>query len=211
MKKIISQYSASFTAGSMAFYETNAVIPYLLEDNSRVMIKRLEEDASILKIQSLSARKRTLSEIVKRFRTMPASFWESYLQLDEQAQKLDLFFVILKTYKLLFDFQINYLLDRFNSASPVFSSEEVLIALNEIAANDELVDSWTDETKKKIVSVYQVMLKQMGFLNAENGEINRLDIDKELFVRYIKMGEDWFLQACLLPLYEIDNIKRLAQ
>ena len=77
-------------------------------------------------------------------------------------------------------------------------------------ANDELVDSWTDETKKKIISVYQVMLKQIGFLNAENGEISRLDIDKELFVRYIRLGEDWFLQACLLPLYEIENIKKLA-
>jgi len=195
----------------MAFYEMNAVIPYLLEDNSRVMIKRLEEDASILKIQSLSARKRTLSEIVKRYKTMPSSFWESYLQLDEQSQRLDLFFVILKTYKLLFDFQINYLLDKYNSASPVFSSDEVLIALNEIGANDELVDSWTDETKKKIVSVYLVMLKQMGFVNGENSEISRLDIDKEKYVRYIKLGEDWFLQACLLPLYEIDNIKRLAQ
>ena len=54
------------------------------------------------------------------------------------------------------------------------------------------------------------MLKQIGFLNAENGEISRLDIDKELFVRYIRLGEDWFLQACLLPLYEIENIKKLA-
>lgn len=147
MKKINSPYSASFTAASMAFYEMNAVIPYLLEDSSRVMIKRLEEDASILRIQSLTARKRTVSEIVKRYKTMPASFWVSYLQLDEQAQRLDLFFVILKTYKLLFDFQINYLLDKYNSASPVFSSDEVLIALNEIGANDELVDGWTDETK----------------------------------------------------------------
>lgn len=210
MARINSPYSASFTAASMAFYEMNAVIPYLLEDSSRSMIKRLEEDASILKIQSLSARKRTVSEMVKRYKTMPASFWEAYLQLDEQAQKLDIFFVILKTYKLLFDFQINYLLDKYNSASPTFSSEEVLIVLNEIGSNDELVDSWTDETKKKIVSVYQVMLKQMGFVNGETNEISRLDIDKELFARYIRMGEDWFLQACLLPLYEIENIKKLV-
>jgi hypothetical protein len=195
----------------MVFYETNAVIPYLLQDDSRETIKKLVEDASILKIQSMSARRKTVSEIVKRYKTMPQSFWESYLNLSEQAKKLDLFFVILKTYKLLFDFQINYLLDKYNSASPVFSSEEVLILLNEIAANDELVDGWTDETKKKVVSVYQVMLKQIGFLKATGGEIARLDIDKELFVRYIKLGEDWFLQACLLPLYEIDNIKRLAQ
>lgn len=209
MKKT-SPYNASFTSASMVFYETNAVIPYLLQDDSRETIKKLVEDASILKIQSMSARRKTVSEIVKRYKTMPQSFWESYLNLSEQAQKLDLFFVILKTYKLLFDFQINYLLDKYNSASPVFSSEEVLILLNEIAANDELVDGWTDETKKKVVSVYQVMLKQIGFLKATGGEIARLDIDKELFVRYIKLGEDWFLQACLLPLYEIDNIKRLA-
>lgn len=210
MKKT-SPYNASFTSASMVFYETNAVIPYLLQDDSRETIKKLVEDASILKIQSMSARRKTVSEIVKRYKTMPQSFWESYLNLSEQAQKLDLFFVILKTYKLLFDFQINYLLDKYNSASPVFSSEEVLILLNEIAANDELVDGWTDETKKKVVSVYQVMLKQIGFLKATGGEIARLDIGKELFVRYIKLGEDWFLQACLLPLYEIDNIKRLAQ
>lgn len=210
MKKT-SPYNASFTSASMVFYETNAVIPYLLQDDSRETIKKLVEDASILKIQSMSARRKTVSEIVKRYKTMPQSFWESYLNLSEQAKKLDLFFVILKTYKLLFDFQINYLLDKYNSASPVFSSEEVLILLNEIAANDELVDGWTDETKKKVVSVYQVMLKQIGFLKATGGEIARLDIDKELFVRYIKLGEDWFLQACLLPLYEIDNIKRLAQ
>ena len=210
MKTQKSPYNASFTAASMAFYEMNAVLPYLMKDCSKETVKKIEEDASILQIQSLSARKRILSELVKRFKVMPVSFWESYLQLEETAQRLDLFFVILKTYKLLFEFQINYLLEKFNSAAPVFSTEEVLIALNVIGANDELVDSWTDETKKKIISVYQVMLKQIGFLNAENGEISRLDIDKELFVRYIRLGEDWFLQACLLPLYEIENIKKLA-
>lgn len=52
MNKNNSPYSASFTAASMAFYETNAALVYLLEDDSVDTVRKLREDASILKHSS---------------------------------------------------------------------------------------------------------------------------------------------------------------
>lgn len=208
MTKPHSPYNASFTAASMMYYEMNTIVPILLKDTSKETIKKIEDDSSILQIQSLSARKRVTTELLKRFNAVNPAFWERYLLLGEKEQRLALFYVLLKTYKLLFDFQVNVILKKFNSADAVFSSEDVLMELYDIAAKDELVDSWTTETKKKVVSVFQVILRQAGFTTGNSNELQRLDIPTDAFQWYIQAGEQWFLEACLLPAYEIEKIKK---
>lgn len=211
MNSVNSPYSASFTAASMAFYETNAALVYLLEDDSVDTVRKLREDASILKIQSYKSRDKVVGEIVKRYRSAPKSFWQRYVELSETEQRIALFYVILKTYRLAFDFQINVVLNKYQSANQVLSAEDFLLEMSEISGRDEFVDGWSENTKRKLVSTFMTMLRQTGFLAEKSNEIRRLEVDKDVFVYYCQIGEDWFLQACLLPLYEINNIKSLAQ
>ena len=210
MKNINSPYSASFTAATMAFYETQAALPYLLEDDSAITIKRLREDAEILKIQSFKSRQKVVGEIVKRYHSVPKDFWMRFISLPENEQRIALFYVLLKTYRLVFDFQINVVLEKYQSANPILSKDELLMELSEISGRDEFVDSWSENTKEKLVTHFMTMLRQAGLLTERTNEIKRSELTKEAYVYYSQIGEIWFLQACLLPLYEIENIKKLA-
>lgn len=210
MTKTTSPYSASFTGATMMYNEMNTVIRMLLEEDSPETVKRLRTDSQHLMIKSLSARDRVSSELVKRFRTMPASFWEQYLLLGEPQQRLALFFVLLKTYKILFEFHVNLAIPKYNSIDRVLTKNDAYTALCEIASRDEFVDSWSEETRDKIASTYVTMVKQAGLSNPDTGELRTPNVDDTDFISYVKSGELWFLQACFLPAYRIEQIKQLA-
>ena len=209
MAKSKSPYSASFTAASMMYSETLVVVQMLLADNSQRTKTLLKEDVQYLKIQSASARSRVLAELSKRYDTMPESFWTSFLTLPEDQQRLALFFVILKTYRLLFHFQTSLALPRYNSIDRVLENNDVLMSINELATTDEFVDSWTDQTRKKIASTYITMLKQAGLIDKANGELVPPALPDEALAPYISSGNIWFLQACFIPQYKIETIKKL--
>jgi hypothetical protein len=210
MRNTNSAYSASFTAATMMYNETKVVVQMLLKANTVDTMNMLKEDTRYLQIQSVSARQRVSVELAKRFNTMPPSFWNHYLALPEDQQRLALFYVILKTYKLLFDFQVNLALPKFNSIDRILGLSDVMMAINEIASTDEFVDSWTDNTRKKIASSYITMLKQAGLIDETTGELMPPAIQDEELVPYVQSGDVWFLQACFIPHYRIEKIKQLS-
>lgn len=205
-----SPYSASFTAAALMQDEMNAVLPYLLKDDSFQTVKLIENSLEILPIQSASARERVTLEMVKRFRAVPRSFWEDYSMYFDAQKSLALFYVILKTYRLLFEFQLNVAVKRFNSANNTLRMDDLWMEFYDIASRDSFVDSWTDKTKKKAISVYLTILRQVGLLNPETETLQRISIIQEAFVPFVQLGELWFLQACFIPAYEIETIKNLA-
>ena len=205
-----SPYSASFTAAALAYAEMNAVLPYLLEDDSHQTVKKIENSLDILPIQSASARERVTIEMAKRFRSVPKAFWEDYRTFPEEQQRLALFYVILKTYRLVYEFQLNVAVKKYNSANNTLRIDDLWMEFYDISSRDPFVDGWTEQTKKKAVKTYLTMLRQTGLLNPETDMLQQIDIDKEAFLPFVQLGELWFLQACFLPTYEIENIKSLA-
>lgn len=205
-----SPYSASFTAASMMYDETLTVVRMLLEDDLHEAKRKLKEDAHYLKIQSVAARERVMAELSKRFEMMPKSFWVDFMSMPEEQQRLALFFVLLKTYRLLFHFQTGLALPKYNSIDRVLSSNDVIMCLNEIASKDEFVNSWSEQTRKKISGTYITMLKQAGLIDKANGELIPPTLSDESLSRYVRSGDVWFLQACFLPQYRIEQIKRIA-
>ena len=205
-----SPYSASFTGAAMLFSEMNVAVQMLLEDNSPETIKKLKTDANYIQIKSETARRRVTAEFVKRFNAVPRSFWERYVSLNENEQRLALLYVILKTYQILFEFQINLVIPKYNSPDRVLTKNDVNMALNEIASQDEFVDSWTEETRDRVSSQYLIILRQSGLINDVTKELQTPEVADSGLVWYVQTGEVWFLQACLLPGYKIEQLKQLA-
>ena len=205
-----SPYSASFTAAALMHGEMNAVLPYLLKDGSEETIKLIENSVEILPIKSAAGRYRITHEMVKRFNAMPQAFWVDYQTFPEPQQKLALFYVILKTYRLLYEFQLNVAVKRFNSANNTLQIDDLWMEFYNIAARDPFVESWTEETKKKAIKSYLAMLRQVGLLNSDTGTLQRIDIAQDAYIPFVQLGELWFLQACFVPAYEIETIKSLA-
>ena len=205
-----SPYSASFTGAAILFTDMNVAVNMLLQNDSPETIKTLKTDANLIKIKSSKSRERVTAEFVKRFRSVPKSFWERYIDLPENEQRLALLYVVLKTYQLLFEFQINLAIPKYNSPDRVLTKNEVSMALNEIASKDEFVDSWSAETRDRASSQYLTILRQSGLVSESTGELQSPNLPDEALLWYVQSGEVWFLQACFFPGYKIEQLKQLA-
>lgn len=205
MNKIKSPYTAAITGGGFLYEETCILLPLLQSGNRESLLKDEALNNRLLQINSETSRKRNITEVSRRYDAMQSSFWEEFVKMDEDNRKVALFFVILKTYKICFDFHINVTLRKWNSISKRVELEDLMMEFNEISANDEFVDSWSDATKKRVASAYLTILRKIGMIGQDNS-LNAISCSNWEY--YIQTGEMWFLEACLLQPYQLDNIKK---
>ena len=203
--KIDSPYTASVTGGGFLFTETGILLPLLQSEDRAQRLKDEAVNNNLLQINAESARKRIIAEVSKRYNAMPATFWNDYQAMTTEDQIVANFFVILKTYKIIFDFHINVALRRWNSISKTIEKDDVMMELDEIASRDAFVDSWSDDTKAKLAGTYLTILRRAGMLD-EDGQLKALYCSNPEY--YVTIGEPWFLESCLLQPYEIENIKK---
>ena len=201
-----SPYTAAITGGGFLFEETNLLLPLLQSEDRVAMLKEEMVNNRILHINSETSRKRNIVEIARRYDTMPVSFWEDYKEMAENDQKIALFFVILKTYKVCFDFQIRVTMRKWNGIAKSLTREDLMLEFSEIAAKDEFVNSWSENTMRKVASTYLSILRKVGMLD-NNSELHSVEANNMDY--YLKIGEPWFLEACLLQPYQIDSIKQM--
>lgn len=211
MKKDKSPYSASFTGCSFMMYEMNRMLPLFLADNSEELVKREIEGNGVLMVNSMASRKKYVGELKRRFESVPRRYWEDYLGWNENCQRLGLLYVLLRSYRIVFDFHLNVTLKRWNSTNHSVSFDDIAMEVSQIAANDKFVDSWSDATKKRVVSAYLTFLSQAGIYDRRTLELHRAaNVADECYAYFVSIGQDWFLEACLLYPYEIEKIKGLA-
>ena len=205
MSKIKSPYTAAITGGGFLFDETNALLPLLEAENREELLKDENINNRVLHINAETSRKKAVREIRRRYLTMPYSFWKDYYQMSEGNKKVALFLVMLKTYKILFDFHVHVTMKKWKSISKSVTLDDLMLEFNEISANDNFVDSWTIDTKKHVASAYLTILRKVGILSKDS---QLSSVSCENFDYYLTHNEAWFLEACLLQPYEIDNIKK---
>ena len=200
-----SPYTAAITGGGFLFTETNALLPLLQSPDRTALLKDERVNNRLLQINAESSRYNAIVEIARRYDAMPADFWEDYKTMNENDQQVALFFVILKTYKICFDFHINVTMRKWNSISKSLVFDDIEMEFNEVSARDEFVDSWSEKTKQKVAGSYLTILRKVGILDNED---NLHPLSASNFDYYIINGEQWFLEACLLQPYQIENIKK---
>ena len=205
MSKINSPYTAAITGGGFLFEETNILLPLLQSDDREALLKDEKINNRLLKMNAETSRYRAIMEIARRYDAMPSAFWSDYQAMSIDDQQVALFFVILKTYKICFDFHINVTMRKWNSISKSVVYDDIEMEFNEVSARDEFVDSWSDKTKRKVASAYLTVLRKVGLLDQDD-QLHPLSASN--FDYYITIGEQWFLEACLLQPYQIDNIKK---
>lgn len=210
-QNIQSPYSAAFTAASMMYREMTALVPLMQSDNAKDLLNQEIEENNLLCINSLTSRKRVVSEFLHRFNAVPKDFWNNYMQLSERAQRVALLYVILKSYQLLFDVHICVTLNLWRSASAELQTSDVMLYLNELAAQDSFVDSWSESTRKKVATTYILMLHQAGLMKDDSSALCQPDLSDSDWIDYIRMGEAWFLEACFLPTYRVNELKQQAK
>ena len=205
MSKIKSPYTAAITGGGFLLDEMVVLLPLLKSDNRDQLLNDEKVNNHLLQINAETSRKKAIVEIKRRYLSMPLSFWDDFIEMNDMDKMTALFLVILKTYKILFDFHINVTMKKWNSISKVIKIDDLMLEFNEISAKDDFVDSWTESTKKKVASSYLTILRKIGMIDKQG---NLSSLKSSNFSYYLTHSEAWFLEACLLQPYEIINIKK---
>lgn len=198
----------TITGCTFLYYEFKRILPLLMDADSDSLLKEEVENNNILQVNSIASRKRFVVEFKRRYAAVSPLFWQAWLNMSEAGQRAGLFYAILKTYKLVFDFHFNVTVRKWNSVDHRLLKDDLLMELNEIAAHDEFVDSWSDVTKNKCISNYLTILRQSGLLDEKTSELTPVRLDARDAAFFIRSGEEWFLEACLLYPYEINEIKK---
>lgn len=190
--------------------EMKAMLPLLLSPDADILIKQEIAENNLLLIKSETSRKRAVVEFKRRFNAVPRSFWEWYDSVSESTQMWAMFFVLLKTYRIFFDFQINVVVNNWSGIARSVTYNDVLSEIYQVSANNDFVDSWSDETKNKVVSSFITMLRKVGLLDVNTSQLSSPQVNEEEFAYFLKINEAWFLEACLLEPYVINRIKSFA-
>ena len=204
---INSPYSAAFTGGSLLHAETNSLLSMMTADNADELIREEVHTGEHLCINSETARSRTIAEMRRRYNSVPVSFWVYYKELSESLQPIYLFYTCLKTYRMLFDFHVDITVRLWNQGKKELDRFDYEMKMGEIGSKDEFVDSWSEATKKKCISVYITMLKQAGFIKDNQLVHPNIEVDDLLY--FARIGDTWFLESCFMPAYEITELKTM--
>lgn len=210
MNNMNSPYNATLTGCGFAFYEFERVLPLLMSEGSAALLKQEVEENNLMMVNSQTARSRFMTEFRKRYAAVPAYFWTIWQNWSEEGRRAGLLYAIIKCYKIVFDFHFNATIKEWNSIDHALDSSDVMMVLTDICSRDSFVDGWSDQTKSKIVSQYLTILRQAGMLDG-NGELQPIKLEDSEYEYYLRSGEDWFLEACLLYPYEINDIKSRMQ
>ena len=100
MNKNKSPYTAAITGGGFLYEETLALLPSLQAEDSERLLHEEAVNNNLLHINAETSRKKAIMEIKRRYESVPASFWNDFKKMDSNDQRVALFYVILKTYKI---------------------------------------------------------------------------------------------------------------
>ena len=124
----------TITGCTFLFYEFQRILPLLTDANSELLLKDEIENNRVLQVNSIASRKRFVVEFKRRYAAVPAHFWQTWQNMSEAGQRAGLFYAILKTYKLVFDFHFNVTMKKWNSIDHKLLKEDLLMELNELSA-----------------------------------------------------------------------------
>lgn len=203
-----SPYTAAITGCGFMYEEICDVLPLLMSPDRDALLRKEVKEGELLKIKTETTRSRAIPEFKRRFDSVPLIFWNWYQNLDDCSKRVAMFYVMLKTYKIIFDFHFNVVMQRWSSIDQHVEKGDFMIELNEISSKDEFVDSWSPQTKNKVVVAFMTILYRVGILENKTNIIQGINPTNIDFSYFVANGETWFFEACLLQPYEIESIKQ---
>lgn len=210
-RNIDSPYTASITGCGFMYEEMRALLPMLMSPDRDSLLKEELQTGEHLMMSSENARSRAIPEFVKRYNAVPKSFWTWFLTLDDRSQRVAMFYVILKTYKIVFDLHINVVMEHWRGVDQRVTKNDLKMEFNEISARDAFVESWSENTKDRVASAVCSILRKVGLMEEKGFDLKSIDFSEIDSSFYIRNNELWFLEACFLQPYEVQKIKEDLQ
>lgn len=196
-------YLVSFTAGGLLHEETISLSPYYNDDKIESISEQIVNN-SLMKTNSQASRQRMIQEIKKRYFAVGEKFYGNFDQFTIVEQKLIIFYSCMKTYKILFDFMLDVIIEKWLSMDLEVDINDVERFLDKKSNVQNDIDGWSSQTRRKIITVLVRMLNEVGML--ENNTLVQIEAPDEFWRMFVANNDSWFLEAGLLSKEQREKI-----
>lgn len=194
IKKGDSKYDANFTAGGLLLNEFVNLQNVIQAEDILDILKAEEEENLYVGIDTVGARKRILSEIKRRLEFADSDFWDLFISVSKQHKKIMLFYLVLKTYPLIWELHFEVAYQKFLIGAEL-DAYSISLFLDSLASKDDYVGGWSDSTLDKLNTQYRKVLTDCGML--DKSVLRPIyGITTEFWNYFQELGEKWFIQAC---------------
>lgn len=192
------KYGAGFTAGGLLLNEFQALESILTNEGVEEALLEERSSNAVVGIKTDGARKRILLEVWRRYQAVPTKFWGHFYASSHREKQIALFYLILKTYPLIRELHFDVAVRR-QRVSGALAAFDVTAYLDSVAGRDEEVAKWSQVTLDKLASQYRSVLTDCGLWDEER-LVPATYVSDTFRSYYSTTGEEWFLQACFLPI-----------
>ena len=202
----MKDYSLSFTAASLMFYETEQVARLYLEHDDWKVVAEMVVDDNVLQKGTVSTRKREFAEIKKRLVNLNKD--ELLFLTEATTDELKLYCLVLcvKTYRLIFEFISEVVRDKYLMFDYVIYDSDYAKFIESKTASSEKLQRITEKTEYKIKQVIFRILEQSSLIDSSKARnIQKPYVSDEL-QNIVSQYDVKFLACFLYANGEIETI-----
>jgi hypothetical protein len=195
----------AITSGALLINEFEQLLPVLQEANLDAALLEESRENRFMKVKTEAARKRIITEIKRRVKDLPTDIWSFYETSTYDQRRILLFFIVLKSYEITQDFQLEVILNKWKRLEGKIDVFDLQMRMDVLTSSNSEIESWSSSTRLKVITVFLRCLREVGLLTS--GKLQKLPEQPDEFWKYfIEIGEGWFLEACLLSKVEREGI-----
>ena len=186
---IEEKYSAGLISQSFWFIEMKKIIKLIDEGKSEEEIKNLCISENLFGAAKEYRAKRIYGYIWNRAKKLDKTLIDLFVNSDLATQKIINFVAILRTDRLFFEFMFEVYREKNILGIPVIEESDVNIFFNNKEVQNDDIAEWTDETKRRLRSVYFNYLTDANLLAI-------VDKQKTITPPILDIALERYLEAC---------------
>ncbi len=190
------KYSAALTGEPFLFYESRQVARLKLSGRNQQQIREEIKSQNLFQYATEKSLAKRINAVQKRVDTLDETLLRFLAEKPSATAKIINLYAIMQTNKLMLDFIIEIIGDKFEQGNLVVEKRdlnEFFVAKRE---QQENIARWSDETIAKLKRVLSRIIFEAGILADRNtGTLQRLTLDKDVEKYFREHGEIEFLKA----------------
>lgn len=163
--------SGQLTRQQFLFFETRTVAKLVSEGHEDNQIVEIIVDNNLFQFPTEKTIRQVAAGCIARVRSLGD---DSLIQLlaegDSYTAKQICLYAMMKQYRLLWDFMIIVIGNKYQQQDYTFNRSDILMFLLRLQEQDDCVASWSEATIKKIVSVISRILIENEYITDRNAK-----------------------------------------
>lgn len=189
-------YIASLTREPFMFYEMKITAGLMAKGMTRDEIIEKVVTENLFQYPTERSLKTRTKACIKRLNNLDEEMLSWFETRPIAAAKQICLYALMKESKLIFEFMVTVIGKKYETKNLSYSKDLVPLFFNRLQEQSEQVAGWSDATIKKLISVVNNILKEVGYVDSFNSKkLNDLLIDHKLKEKIIENGDSVMLSA----------------